>query len=109
MKKAIENFLSILPLETPRTLILGDMNELGTASEDAHRQLLEMLRNEAMKHPLVFLLCGPKWQALLGGEPNIFPAVSELKDYLTANPLNDTLILLKGSNSIHLSELLPLL
>ena len=109
MKKAIENFLSILPLGTPRTLILGDMNELGTASEDAHRQLLEMLRNEAMKHPLEFLLCGPKWQALLGCEPNIFPSVSELKDYLTAHPLNDTLILLKGSNSIHLSELLPLL
>ena len=109
MKKAIENFLSILPLDTPRTLILGDMNELGTASEDAHRQLLEMLRNEAMKHPLEFLLCGPKWQALLGCEPNIFPSVSELKDYLMAHPLNDTLILLKGSNSIHLSELLPLL
>ena len=85
------------------------MNELGTASEDAHRQLLEMLRHEAMKHPLEFLLCGPKWQALLGGELNVFPSVSELEDYLSTHPLNDTLILLKGSNSIHLSELLSLL
>ena len=109
MRTAIHNFLHIPPMGSPRTLILGDMNELGQESDHAHLKLWEELQQYGTHQPLKVILCGPKWEAIRRGEGEVFPSVGELKGYLQEHPLTETLILIKGSNSIHLSELLPLL
>ena len=109
MQTAIHNFLHIPPMGSPRTLILGDMNELGQESDHAHLKLWEELQQYGTHQPLRVILCGPKWKAIRRGEGEVFPSVGELKGYLQEHPLTETLILIKGSNSIHLSELLPLL
>ena len=94
---------------SPRTLILGDMNELGQESDHAHLKLWDELQQYGTHQPLRVILCGPKWEAIRRGEGEVFPSVGELKGYLQEHPLTETLILIKGSNSIHLSELLSLL
>ena len=109
MRTAIHNFLHIPPTDAPRILILGDMNELGQESDQAHQRLWTELLQYGTRQPLRVLLCGPRWVALRRGEGETFASVQELKAHLEAHPLSESLILVKGSNGIHLSELLPLL
>ena len=109
MHTALQNFLAIP--QTPgqgRVLILGDMNELGAASESAHHELLEEIRRAGQS--LQLYLCGPCWMRELSAQPDptvaVFAEVGELIQSLEAAPLTDSLILIKGSNGIKLGSVL---
>nr|WP_314594503.1 UDP-N-acetylmuramoyl-tripeptide--D-alanyl-D-alanine ligase [uncultured Porphyromonas sp.] len=112
MHTALQNFLAIP--QTPgqgRVLILGDMNELGAASESAHHELLEEIRRAGQ--PLRLYLCGPCWMRELAAHPDpevaAFAEVGELIQSLQAAPISDSLILIKGSNGIKLGSVLEYL
>lgn len=107
MRSAVDNFLSI-STEQPRLLILGDMNELGEASRYAHKELLTHIRSQLRAEDTLWL-CGPLWEALeVEGIP-CWHNVQALKASLEQTPPRGKFILVKGSNSIGLNQILELL
>lgn len=107
MKTALENFLQLPAKEGERIAILGDMNELGASSLQAHQGLLQEL--SASTTPLQLILCGPEWTKVAGDRDEVFPDVEALSAYLQQHPVSESLVLVKGSNGIRLGTLLPLL
>ncbi len=107
MHTALDNFLHIEPLDRPRTVILGDMNELGESSHEAHQELYTRLKAHTTS-PLTIYLCGPHWVEELGASDHVLPSVEELIARIEATPITDSLILVKGSNGIHLRPSPPL-
>lgn len=112
MLTAVDNFTAIPPLDRPRVLILGDMNELGEASQVAHHELLEHLLS-VQRVSLTLYLCGPCWKRECADRTDasihVTACVEELIEHFQRTPLRDSLILVKGSNGIHLGKLLPYL
>ena len=106
MHTALDNFLHIAPVDRPRTVILGDMNELGASSHDAHHELYTRLTAHSSSL-LTIYLCGPHWVEELGASDHVFPNVEELIAHIEQHPINNSLLLVKGSNGIHLGRLLP--
>ena len=115
MAAAIENFR--LMQANARTLILGDMRELGDAARDAHISVLEQI--EKCVFTEIFLV-GDEFAAAfneLSGRQSLNPGTAwhlftdaaQLYSYLEQNPLDSRTILVKGSNSMRLTTLLPVL
>jgi UDP-N-acetylmuramoyl-tripeptide--D-alanyl-D-alanine ligase len=105
MRAALINFASICGEQ--HLLILGDMRELGTASEEEHRNILGLMKELKFKEAL---LVGsnfstynenPDWKT--------FAKVEDLCQYLEGHPISGKTILVKGSNSIQLGKVLPVL
>ena len=105
MRAALINFASICGEQ--HLLILGDMRELGTASEEEHRGILGLMKelgfNEALLVGSNFCAFNenPDWKS--------FDKVEELLPYIENHPISGKTILVKGSNSIQLGKVLPLL
>ena len=105
MQAALRNFAEICGKQ--HLLILGDMRELGSASEEEHRNILKLMKELGFKE--AFLVgqnfCAynenPEWKS--------FDNVNELCQYLENSPVSAKTILVKGSNSIQLGKVLPLL
>lgn len=99
MRVAIEAFKEI---EAPnKILILGDMKELGSYSEEEHQQLV----NE---------LCSYPWKAVFLVGENFgkvqtnylkFPTIEELNLYLQKEAFKQTIFLVKGSRSMTLEKI----
>lgn len=92
--------------------ILGDMAELGTASSISHQRVLEWLSQHS--ETISPMLCGHRFKEELGIEVQVplFDTVEQIKAYLidSSEPIEpDTTILLKGSHSIHLEKIIPIL
>ena len=96
-----------------KMMILGDMRELGTASADAHAEVLQLALTTGSQQ--VWLVGSEFAQALttLPADQKVifrtFPDVEAVKAELEAQPLNDQLILIKGSNGTRLFQLPELL
>ena len=105
MRAALINFANICGEQ--HLLILGDMRELGTASEEEHRNILSLMKELGFKEALLVgqNFCSfnnnPQWKT--------FDKVSDLCQYLESHPISGKTILIKGSNSIQLGKVLPLL
>ena len=100
MEEAINNFLK---LEHPKkTMILGDMLELGDWSEQEHLKVVEKIHESGFKD---LFLVGPCFRAAASAfaYPG-FDKVEDLIEYLSKNPINDHLILLKGSRGVRLEK-----
>ena len=113
MRPALDNLLS-MPLTgdlRDRVLLLGDMNELGAESQAEHTRVLEYLQRMPRAFTAAYL-CGPCFYALkdLFAAPNLhfYPHTQALREALTRHPLRSSLILLKGSNSLHIASLAEL-
>ena len=92
-----------------KVLILGDMLELGKWSEEAHINILRKADKVAAKIILVggefakaFVAVGEELQA----EYTLYPTTAEALAALDKSPLNNTLVLLKGSRGIALEKLI---
>ncbi len=86
-----------------KVLILGDMLELGENAGQSHEAILK--RVVEMDCHEVFLV-GPIFSAMqLPGEIRAFGSVEELEGWLGRHPLENRLILLKGSRGISLERL----
>ncbi len=105
MRAALINFANICG--DNNLLVLGDMRELGTASEEEHCNILGLMKELKFKEALLVGLnfCtyneNPDWKT--------FAKVEDLCQYLESHPVNGKTILVKGSNSIQLGKVLPLL
>ena len=103
MEQAITAFLA-LPQQN-KILILGDMLELGDSSEEEHLHIITLIRKET---DITTLCVGTNFQRICK-ENNIsaFADVQELSGYLAEHPIDNSLILLKGSRGIQLESLVP--
>ncbi len=109
MERALSNFLA-LNSEYPKLAILGDMNELGESTTNAHLNLYNMLKPYVEQGALTVIYCGPIWSRVLQSETvTAIKDVEALKAYITSNTIKERTILIKGSNGINLKNIVPLL
>ena len=100
MNAALDNFQFV---ESPhKMVILGMMGELGEASEQEHRHILERLLKMELEE---VWLVGPEFEKVAGQGVRTFRDVEAVKAELDARPLEDRTILIKGSNSTKLFQL----
>lgn len=105
MQASIESFASAFP--APRFLILGDMFELGSQSQEEHAAILSQIK----KHPFAgVFLAGPFFSEAAQNYPfHTFPDSGELCRYLAQNPITRGNILIKGSRGVQLEKVLEVL
>lgn len=95
MAAALDNFQTI-PSEQEKMVILGGMGELGTGSDEEHQKIREKIQEIGVKH---VWLVGKQW-----GKYD-FETVDDVIAHLQLEPLENKLILVKGSNSQKLFKL----
>ena len=101
MEAAVRN---LAKLDHPHKLaILGDMLELGSVSEEEHRRIIDLCAELHLEAWFVGSEFGRHHPA------HSFANTEELNLYLQANPIQNTMVLVKGSNGIHLDRLSALL
>ena len=100
MAAALENFSMIQAQD--KMLILGDMRELGEASEAEHKRIVMELRNYGFTE--VWLVGSEFAKAAQGSGFRLFPDVEAVNEALNNEPVNGKTILIKGSNSIGLTK-----
>lgn len=99
MRAAIDNFAL---MDVPhKMLILGDMKELGEATEAAHQEVVDLL--DARDFAEVWLV-GPAFAATRHTQ-RTFANAEEVKAALVAERPEGRTILIKGSNSMKLASL----
>ncbi len=108
MRAALENFAALdVPLRNgirlTKSVILGDMRELGEWSRDEHRQIVDLVRQLGLED--VFLV-GEHFTDAAKGVHKIFPDINALCLYLDEHPLHGRFILIKGSRGIKLETAL---
>ena len=104
MAAAIENF-RMIDTDLPKMAILGDMKELGEASEAEHLAIVARL--EVAGFDEVWLV-GENFRRT-GTALRCFDNVDDVKAALVATPVNGRFVLIKGSNSTKLFQLPELL
>ena len=98
----MESLISFNQIESSQKLvILGDMLELGSASEVEHQAIVDYLENTSLKTILV----GTCYQKTNSGFTT-FKDTLELIPFLKQKGLENSLVLLKGSRGIKLEMLL---
>ena len=105
MRVAIENFRSML--HPDKSVILGDMLELGEVSGAAHREVIDFLETAGFRE---IILVGTSFaDAEVPESYCVFSTVAECAVWLEEHPLRDRMILLKGSRGIGLEQLAGML
>lgn len=105
MRVALQNFEK-MPSGKSKVLILGDMLELGEASKDNHLQVIELISE--MNLSKVYFV-GKHFREVLTDDSCCFLDVSGFNDYLSKNPVKDSLVLIKGSRGIQLEKIVKYL
>lgn len=103
MTKALESF-SDAGFEHP-CIILGDMFELGNASGEEHKKIVELLKNKGFE---CVILVGKEFFKVKNGY-TAFQTTGETLEYLKKYPVTGKTILLKGSRGMQLETLMPAL
>jgi len=88
-----------------KTLILGDMLELGDQSAEEHQIIVNLLQQKRFKN---VLLVGEVFKKTLNTY-STFQNVDDLINFVHKNPLINNYILIKGSRGIKLEKVIPLL
>lgn len=99
MMAALENFRQMEAAH--KVAILGDVKELGEGSHEEHQKVVDFLKECGFER---VMLVGPEF----GGTASSFEHYKDVKEVealLAAHPLQGCCILVKGSNSMKLSEL----
>ena len=97
MKSALESFSLIQ--HPNKVAILGDMKELGKESESEHKQVINLCKDLRIEYFTI-------GEQFLTVTKNGFNTVEDFKGYLSKQPFSGKLILLKGSRSLKLEELI---
>jgi UDP-N-acetylmuramoyl-tripeptide--D-alanyl-D-alanine ligase len=101
MKAAILNFAQ-MNVEN-KTLILGDMLELGEYSDLEHQNIVDLLNQN---HLVNVLLVGKDFMKTLHSFKS-FEKVEDLIGFIENEPIIDHYVLIKGSRGIKLEKVLP--
>lgn len=104
MAAALDNFGRIR--SDAKMVILGDMRELGEASDGEHQAVADRIARLGCREAW---LVGPNFARTRHDGCRIFPDVEAVKQALAAEPVAGRLILIKGSNGTRLFELPALL
>ena len=105
MTAALNN-VSLLTADK-KTVIIGDMFELGPESAGQH-DLIAKQAEQLNVETLVFI--GKYFYALKEKyKGNFLSTPAEAQEFLKNNPIKNSLVLLKGSRGMALEQLLPLL
>lgn len=100
---------------TRKMVVLGDMMELGNFAQEAHRRVLEALQNYRDKmgtnEHLLVMLVGKHFAAWAHQYTayEYFDEVQAAEAFFKGLPFVGYNILLKGSRSVHLERLQPIL
>ncbi|MEN9303642.1 MAG: hypothetical protein RL264_2071 [Bacteroidota bacterium] len=100
MKNALISFSEIE--SASKLAILGDMLEMGTESEKEHLQIVEQCKSLQLN--VIFV--GKEFGKVTA---NVFENSISLKEHLEKNPIDNKLILLKGSRGIALEKIVEAL
>jgi UDP-N-acetylmuramoyl-tripeptide--D-alanyl-D-alanine ligase len=100
MTAAINNFAQIA--ENNKTLIIGDMLELGEQSAEEHQKIVELLVSFGFVN--VFLV-GKNFSATKNNF-RCFDNVEELENYFLNNTITDSYVLIKGSRGTKLETII---
>jgi UDP-N-acetylmuramoyl-tripeptide--D-alanyl-D-alanine ligase len=109
MEAALDN-ISIMEAEH-KVLILGDMLELGEWSEEAHINILHKADAIAERIILVGKEFAKAYEKSDGLQTDyaLYPTTAEALEALGNKPINNSLVLLKGSRGIALEKLINIL
>ena len=103
MRAALENFRL---MEVPhKVAVLGDMKELGEGSTEEHRQIVSLLATCNFEK---VILVGTEFGKVNENFEH-YPDVEAVKDIFTQNKPKGKFVLIKGSNSMKLSQLKDIL
>ncbi len=107
MQVALENFATTRS-DLPKAVILGDMRELGQYSTEEHARTIELMRQLQIGEAY---LVGDHFTLAGAHVPNYhtFTDTETLRIYLTAHPIHNHFILIKGSRGIQLEKVVDLL
>ncbi len=101
MKAALDSFISYK--SNHKTIVLGDMFELGEFSGVEHQKIVDFVSKAKFAN---VLLVGKNFFETKTNNLK-FKTLEELKEYLTEKPIKDSTILIKGSRGITLEKILP--
>lgn len=103
MKASITSF--IYNKKNRGVVILGDMFELGSFTQQAHQQIIEQLESSGIERILVV---GKYFFRTQSNDPRVsrFESLEEIKNYLKQNPIENSEILIKGSRGMTMERLL---
>ena len=106
MKLSIQSFMKFK--EVKKTLILGDMHEIGKTYLIEHERILNSVKNNK---DLKIFLVGKIFNKLKFNSRRIhfFNETNELIEYFKKNLITGHTILLKGSRKINLEKVIPIL
>ncbi|MEH0155867.1 UDP-N-acetylmuramoyl-tripeptide--D-alanyl-D-alanine ligase [Limibacter armeniacum] len=102
---AMEN-LEQFDTEKQKVVILGDMRELGDISQDEHHKMVEMAES---KNFVLSFFVGEEFFKQKDNPGAFYKEKEELHKHLQDNPIQNALILVKGSRGIGLETVLELL
>lgn len=101
MTAALKN---LSQLEHPhKVAVLGDMRELGDLSVEAHTEIAQLAENLHIETYFV----GEEFGKVT--KQNVFANADEANEYFAAHPLENAMVLIKGSNSMRLNKLTSIL
>ena len=107
MRAALDNFRHV---QAPRKLaLLGDMRELGEESLAEHQKVVRQLRGDGLPACLVGEEFRRALESLEPGDEPWFADSAALAAHLTAHPVRDAVVLVKGSRGIQMEKVLPAL
>lgn len=105
MMMALTNFSNIQ--NDQKCIILGDMLELGDVSDEEHQKIVDFIESQNFSE--VYLV-GPQFEkTITGNKKKKFDNAELLSNNLKTQPIENKLILIKGSRGIHLEKILELL
>jgi UDP-N-acetylmuramoyl-tripeptide--D-alanyl-D-alanine ligase len=105
MKASIQSFVS--DFYNPRCLILGDMLELGSYSEQEHNEIIKEISKYLFKK--VFLIGQNFSKAAKNYNYKTFDNTDNFCRYIQQNPLNGCSLLIKGSRAMQLEKVIRFL
>ncbi len=103
MKVALENFVQLK--DSHKTVILGDMFELGTESLAEHQAIITQLETE-INTRCIFIGTDFYTNKIQKNNFNFFENFTDVVHYLQSNKIENNLILIKGSRGMALERAL---
>jgi UDP-N-acetylmuramoyl-tripeptide--D-alanyl-D-alanine ligase len=105
MSEALKNFL--LQTDPKKMVILGDMFELGEATNIEHANIIELLTTQDITSIFVGeYFCNAATSVKTTNDKMLFfTEIEKLKNWLKNEPIEDFFILLKGSRGMKLEQL----
>ena len=105
MQEALLNFVQ---LGGKKTAVLGDMNELGAYSKSEHGKIVELVETQSIDE---VLFVGSMFYETAKECPKAkrFKTTQDLISFLKKNTLDSKTVLIKGSRSMELEKIVPLI